>query len=132
MMQEAVQILTSHLGGLLNPMIYSQLGDQGVATHNSPGFSILVRAIKDDALAAPTGYRQRWNDAGSASDNDVSFNEPECPRGYRVLGYATIQSNSTDPSTDDIDMHCVKDDYVVQGDWEFLSGTILAAGLIPM
>ena len=97
---------------------YYSLGDIGVASHSKPSFSIVVKEIKEGALATPTGFRQRWNDGGSGADDDVAFYEPICPGGYRVLGYVTIRSHHTRPSTNDV--RCVKRDYVLQGNWKFV------------
>ena len=95
------------------PTGYYSLGDIGVATHSKPSFSIVVKERKTGALAAPTGYRQRWNDGGSGADDDVAFYEPICPPGYRVLGYVTIRSHNHQPSTSDV--RCVKKDVLCCG-----------------
>ena len=100
------------------PQGYFSLGDVAVPTHSAPRFSVLVRPLKDDALKAPTGYRQRWTDAGSGADKDVAFYEPICPPGYRVLGYVTVASHSSLPSLNDI--RCVKSKYTVPGKFEFV------------
>lgn len=97
---------------------YFSLGDIGVASHSEPRFSILARAIKPDALAAPVNFVQRWNDAGSGADDDVAFYQPVCPPGYRWLGYVTIQSHSDFPPTNDF--RCVKAEYTVVGAWEYV------------
>jgi hypothetical protein len=98
------------------PNGYYSLGDIGVGSHSKPRFSVLAKARKSDALKAPVGYRQRWNDRGSGARDDVAFYEPICPAGYRVLGYVTIKSHSTRPSTRDI--RCVKASYTLTGSWE--------------
>lgn len=100
------------------PRGYFSLGDVAVPTHSAPRFSILVRPLKDDALKAPTGYRQRWTDAGSGADDDVAFYEPICPPGYRALGHVTVASHSRLPSLNDI--RCVKSEYTVPGKFEFV------------
>ena len=98
---------------------YFSLGDIGVGnSHAEPRFSILVKAIKPDALAVPISFRQKWTDAGSGANDDVAFYEPDCPVGYRGLGYVTKRSHSPPPSTNDI--RCVKAEYTVDGRWEFV------------
>ena len=102
----------------IEPVDYFSLGDIGVPTHSKPSFSILAKAKKDDVLAAPTGYRQRWNDKGSGADKDVALYEPICSAGYIALGQVTISSRCSQPSGDDI--RCVNSTYTVKGSWKFL------------
>ena len=61
---------------------------------------------------------QRWNNAGSGADDDVTVYQPVCPAGYLWLGYVTIQSHSDFLSTNDF--RCVKAEYTVVGAREYV------------
>jgi hypothetical protein len=97
---------------------YYSLGDIGVASHSRPRIALLVKATKQDALRAPTGYRLIWKDSGSGADWDVSFWEPICPPFYRAIGHVSVRRHRPQPKYEDV--RCVLSKYTVQGKWSWI------------
>ena len=75
------------------------LGDTAVATHQRPTrASLVVSAKTANALAAPAGFTEVWNDRGSGADRDVRVFRMNPPSGYTCLGDVAIEGYSSIPN----------------------------------
>ena len=78
---------------------YFPLGDVATSSHNKPNIPALsVSAVVSDALAAPTGFTEIWNDRGSGANRDVRVMKMNPPSGYTCLGYVAIEGYSSVPN----------------------------------
>ena len=109
-------------GGKYDISIYRpkgiSVGDIAVDYYSSPRITHTVAAVIEDALASPVDFRKRWDDSGSGASWDVTFWEPICPSNYVPLGHVAIRNHNSKPSKTDVS--CVKYDYVVEGQWEWV------------
>ncbi len=93
-------------------------GDIAVGYYSSPRITHTLKAVKDDALAAPVDFRKRWDDSGSGASWDVAYWEPVCPSNYVALGHIAVRDHDSKPSISNVS--CVKYDYVVTGSWQWV------------
>ncbi|XP_071814564.1 uncharacterized protein [Apostichopus japonicus] len=98
---------------------YYPLGDVAVASHQQPTTSsILVRDYSGDALRAPSGFTEVWNDRGSGGTFDVRILRMDPPVGYVCLGHVAVIGYNNLPDRNVY--RCVKSDYVTLGRYELI------------
>ncbi|WP_435271369.1 Vps62-related protein [Streptomyces sp. 1222.5] len=91
---------------------FRSLGDIAMDTHEVvPQNTFLVKDV-GNVLAAPSDYREVWNDKGSGGDLDGSIWEPVAPAGYTCLGAVGVAGYGK-PSLNA--MRCVRSDLTVAG-----------------
>lgn len=95
---------------------YYSLGDQVKNGYASPSLLYIAKTVESDALDAPTGWREVWDDSGSGARKDVKIHYPICRGGYRALGMVAKQSHKGKPDTNSI--RCVKNEHTVEGSWK--------------
>ena len=93
------------------------VGDIALGRYRSPRVSLVVKAVKNDALAFPVDFRCRWNNRGSGASWDGSFWEPVCPGSYVPLGHVSVRHHGRPSLTDVV---CIKNSYVVEGNWVYV------------
>ncbi len=93
------------------------VGDIALNNYGKPGVSHIIKAVKTGALAFPISFRKIWDDSGSGASWDGSFWEPICPGNYVPLGHVSVRSHGRPSVTDVV---CVKSDYVVVGNWQYV------------
>ncbi|PIK38388.1 conserved uncharacterized protein [Apostichopus japonicus] len=98
---------------------YYPLGDVAVASHQQPTTSsILARDYSGDALRAPSGFTEVWNDRGSGGTFDVRILRMDPPVGYVCLGHVAVIGYNNLPDRNVY--RCVKSDYVTLGRYELI------------
>jgi len=103
---------------------FCSLGDVANGGYKAPTTkAVLVREYVPGALAKPRGFSRVWTDAGSGGGSgNAAFYNMIAPSGYTCLGSVVTASdpNLPTPSPDSNNYCCVKNEYLVQAESEFI------------
>ena len=73
---------------------FCSVGDVVTRNWNNPvkQSGLLLKALKQGAVAQPISFKKIWTDVDSGADSDIAIYEMNAPSGYKCLGKQILDS----------------------------------------